>query len=416
MIVEALRELPRTSQRAITFTWVDESIRTPILVFLVLRLVTWLGILAMTQLNPTPLASFMYHNPSGETYFQSIPAGSPFADLVEPWRRWDTAWYAKVAIQGYTDRDSSFVFPPLYPTLMRLLAPVMGGNYILAAETISTIACLIAFLLLFKLVELEFKDNKVLARNTLIVLAAFPTAYYLMAGYTESLFLALTLGAWVAALKKDWLFAGILGFFAALTRLQGAVICFPLAWIAYIQLRESGWRAIVQRIPAVVGAPLGSATYYAYIAINHIGSFDKAFSNEWQLYTRLPWESINAYIIRFQHGWNLLNDWEDRNAIALIVFAVLCLIVTFTQKPSFSLYSWATLCVILMRYHEGPHGESLPQFESAVRYVLSMFPCFIAVGMICQRWRQFLLIPYVYFGATIGWDLLDKFTHWKWVA
>jgi hypothetical protein len=48
------------------------------------------------------------------------------------------------------------------------------------------------------------------------------------------------------------------------------------------------------------------------------------------------------------------------------------------------------------------------------RYVLMLFPCFIAAAMLLKR--VWLLVPYVVLG--IGWhaSLLYHVLHWHWVA
>ncbi len=391
--------------QAIVSVWRNESIRFPTLVFLALRVVTGMAALIMVHNIPAPPPVWLAWNPSGQTFAQALPDNAPLANLVEPWHRYDTAWYVKIAIQGYHPDDPSIVFAPLYPVLIHFLAPFCAGNYVLASLLISNAACLIAFMLLFKLVELEF-GNVALARRTLIILALFPTSYYLVAGYTETLFLALTLGAFLGALRRRWLLAGGLALLASLARLQGAILLLPLGWIAYVQLRESGFRALLARAPVLVGPPLGAAAYMAYVAINNLGAFDAAFADEWQLYTRWPWEVIRAYWQRRISG--PLPDFENDNALALLVLIVLGLIVTFKFRPSYIFYVWTTLALILTRYHEGP------QFESIFRYALLFFPCFIAAGMVLANWYTILL----YGAFTTYWQLilLDRFTHWTWVA
>jgi len=74
--------------------------------------------------------------------------------------------------QCRASHDNSIVFPPLYPALIRLLAPFVADNYVLASLIISNLACLIAFILLFKLIPREFGED-MLATRTLILLAAF---------------------------------------------------------------------------------------------------------------------------------------------------------------------------------------------------------------------------------------------------
>jgi hypothetical protein len=396
--------------------WRDPAVRTSVVIFLLLRIFTSLIAAYVLSVEPAPKPDWLNYdfatgkgNQSGQTYDLAIPSDAPLMSVIAPWHRYDTAWYAKIAIQGYR-ADNSIVIPPLYPTLMRFLALFVGGNYVLAGIIVSNIACLIAFILLYKLIQFEFQDNDLAAR-TLLCLAAFPTAYYLLAPYTEPLFLALTLGAFLSALHKRWWWAALFGFLASLTRLQGAVLILPMAWIAYVQYREQGLlqnlTRNLQRIPAVIAAPLGSVSYLLYLSINQLGSLDAAFANEWRLSTTLPWITIGAYLDRVSQ--HLVHDFESNNAFALILMATLAIIVTFKMRPAYALYVWSTLIIILLRYH-----DNAGQFESAFRYVLLLFPCFIALGMIVRRW--WLWLPYALAGLQWQYHLLNNFLHWRWVA
>ncbi|MBX3063752.1 MAG: hypothetical protein KF726_12295 [Anaerolineae bacterium] len=394
----------------------EESLHIPIIIFLVFRLLTGAAALYMVH-HPTIATPSWVHerNPSGQTFDALIPPTSQLGWLVEPWKRWDTAWYGKIAMTGYR-ADTAIVFPPLYPVLMRLAAPFLSNDYVLAGVVISNICCMIAFILLFKLIRLEFQadgKNSGLATRTLLLMAAFPTGYYLFAAYTESVFLVFVLGAWLSALNRRWWLAGILAALAALTRLQGAVLCLPLFWIAYVQQRDlaprnreallRGWLA---RIPAVIGAPVAMLGYLGYLAINNFGTLEAAYAKEWQLYTRLPFEAFQAFIDRAIHGKTL--PFENDNALALLFLLITGLIVLWRLRPAYSLYVGASLGMILLRYHTGP------QFESMIRYALMFFPCFIVLAMALRKW--WLLAPYLLWGLNWQSILLDRFIHWTWVA
>lgn len=384
----------------------DNAIRVPLLVFLALRLVT--GIAAVISVNNAPAAppDWLWLNSSGQTYNQTMPLDGPLAALIAPWNKYDTAWYAKIAIQGYRAGDPAIVFPPLYPTLIRIVTTFLTpGNDVLAALLISNVVCLIAFVLLFQLARLELGDDRA-ATRALIYLAAFPTAYYLVGGYTESLFLALTLGAFLTAFRKQWWLTGALAALAALTRLQGAILCIPLAWIAYVQLRESGLRAILARVPAAVGGAVGLLSYLAYLAINNLGSFETAYRTEWRLTTRLPFDAIQDFLTRYGLGQTF--SFENDNALALLFIVALGLLVTWKLRPAYALYLWASLGLILLRYHQGP------QFESMIRYTLLFFPCFLVAGKLFSY--GWLVGAYVAGCGQWMLTLLDRFIHWNWVA
>ena len=93
--------------------------------------------------------------------------------------------------------------------------------------------------------------------------------------------------------------------------------------------------------------------------------------------------------------------------------AALGVLVLLRFQRTYALYVWSTLAVILVRYHFG-EGLEGAQFESAIRYVLLLFPCFAAGALILQRPQAFWLTVAVM--ALMQVYLLNDFVHWVWVA
>lgn len=389
----------------ITHLWQRyEAITFPLLVFLLLRLVTGVVAFLVIQQNPVQPAEWIYLNPSGATYALTLPADAPLYSLTSPWHRYDTIWYTKNAMLGYQN-DPGIVFLPLYWLLIRLFMPLSGGNYALASLMVSNLACLAAFLLLYRLVADQFGD-KGLARRTLVCLAAFPTAYYFVAGYNESLFLALALAAFWFALRRQWWLASAAAFLASFTRLQGLVLIVPLVWIAYVHHRDNGWRAWLSRLPVVIATPLGTGLYRLYLHVNGLGPPDAFYASEWHSSTQLPWVSVIRFVERWLGGQTL--PYEGDNAIILIIFIALSLLVFWKLKLYFSIYAGATMIVLLMRYYE------TVQFESMFRYVLQLFPCFIVLAMIFKQ--KGALAVYTIIGIVWQCILLSRFVQWIWVG
>src|SRR5215207_2686237 len=135
--------------------------------------------------------------------------------FVNPWFGWDTISYLGIAILGYR-QDASIAFMPLYPLLIRFTAPIFGGNYLLAALVLSTLFCIIALILMYELFVAMYPE--VNARAAVMMFMTFPTAFFLLAGYTESLFIALVLLFWILARNKQWFWAGAIAGLATLTR------------------------------------------------------------------------------------------------------------------------------------------------------------------------------------------------------
>lgn len=115
------------------------------------------------------------------------------------------------------------MFFPLYPWTIRAFATVFR-NTLVSALAVSTVASLAAAVELYRLAALDYSPG--LARAAVWFLFIFPTSYFLHTDYTESLFLALILGAFLAARDDHWMAAAALGMLAGLTHANGALL-FP---------------------------------------------------------------------------------------------------------------------------------------------------------------------------------------------
>ena len=170
--------------------------------------------------------------------------------LAAPFARWDSVWYLAIAHGGYDHDPTRTAFFPLYPVLVRGVGVVTGSDLI-AGVLISLVAFAVALALLYRLVAIELDDE--LARVTVMLVAFCPMAYFFSAVYSESIYLALSVGCILQARRGRWAWAGILGGVAATSRNGGIVLVVPI-----VLLYLYGPRA--DRPPAAPPAsPLGAA-------------------------------------------------------------------------------------------------------------------------------------------------------------
>jgi hypothetical protein len=376
----------------------------PLMLFICWRMATAVLAIASVNFVPAETPVVIYEDAAGQVYHQALPPDSPLAAIVEPWHRFDTGWYIKNAITGY-QQDQGIVFPLFYPLLIQLTVTVTTGNYVLAALIVSNTAGAISFILLYRLILREFEDIQ-LAQRTLLLLAGFPTAFFMHSGYSESLYLALVLGAFLAALDRRWWLAGLLAALSALTRVQGVIMLFPLAWIAYVRLREPGWRALLLRIPAAVGGPVGLGVHFAFLRLNNLGDMQANYSAGWGSSVSFPGESILVYFNRLVNGQAV--SYETSNFVLLMFFIGLSLMVLRRFRFEYALYMGATLGMLLALKFENE------QFVSTFRHLTMFFPCFILLAMHLKSPRAMFALLTV----TFGWQFLLIFfyTHWIWVA
>jgi hypothetical protein len=162
--------------------------------------------------------------------------GNAWLDL---WGQWDTGWLVSIARGGYSANltahgSANYGFFPLFPALMQGGAWLVGSHFV-AGLIVSNASLIAAGVLLYKLARLDSDERE--ARRAVLFLLLFPLAFLLSAVLTESLYLALALGALYFARKESWLMAAGLGFFTALTRYIGVLLVIPLAW-EYLRSRD----------------------------------------------------------------------------------------------------------------------------------------------------------------------------------
>lgn len=145
--------------------------------------------------------------------------------LVSPFARWDSSWYLLIAQRGYGHDPLRAEFFPLYPLVTRVLGHIVSSDLI--AGIIISLACFaIALVLLYRLAALELDGET--ARVTLLLIAFCPTSLFFSAVYTESLFLALSVGCFLRARRGRWASAAVLGGLAAFARNSGVMLVVPI--------------------------------------------------------------------------------------------------------------------------------------------------------------------------------------------
>ncbi|MDQ3119363.1 MAG: hypothetical protein M3Q89_07340 [Verrucomicrobiota bacterium] len=291
---------------------------------------------------------------------------------LEIWNQWDAMHYLRLAEKGYSatgEERVSLAFFPFYPWLVRA-ANLAARNVHLAAFIVSGAASVAAGLLLQRLARLD--ESRAVARNAVWFLFIFPTSFFLHIGYTESTFLALTLGCFFAARTNRWALAGLLGACAGLTRLNGLMLVPALAVEAFLQYRATrrsnwGWLWI-----GAVG--LG---FLGYLWLNHAVAGDPfAFtsiqSEHWFKKLTPPWVGIREVYLRTTGG-NAIEGLHELFFIGLLfVF-----LIWSARRQRLSYATWIACNLALM--------TSTTFIISVPRYALTLFPIFILMAQSCTQ-------------------------------
>jgi len=147
--------------------------------------------------------------------------------LTDVWARWDSRWFVQIAEHAYSSSQTAAFFP-LYPGVVAVLGRVLLGHYVLAGIVVSLAACAGSFVLFHRLAERRLGLEG--AQRALVYLAIFPTALFFFAGYSESLFLVLTVACFYHMRRRQWLLAGFFGGLASATRVTGVLLFVPYVY------------------------------------------------------------------------------------------------------------------------------------------------------------------------------------------
>jgi hypothetical protein len=326
---------------------------------------------------------------SDQVYLDVEPMTGPVTGwALGVWQRLDTMYYLQIAMVGYSADDGTVVFPPFYPLLIRLVGAVLGGQYLLAALLISSVACVGLLVLVYRTTLAQFDAGA--ARRAVVYQVFFPTAYVLIAPYAESLMLWLMLLAFLWARQDRWWLAGIAAFLATLTRLQAVMLVVPLT---YIYLRRFGLsrhtlfaHVLRPQVLALAAAPAAALGYNLYLAWRGLPVVQSGFAQQWHSILAVPGTDLLIALRELLAGG--INFQRALSLGLVTLFLILTGVALRRLEPEYGLYMAAVLLYTLSRHDLA--GRAL---LSASRHMLVVFPGFVLLGAAGRRpWLHRLIL------------------------
>ena len=314
----------------------------------------------------------------------------PPTSLLAIWNRWDTTHYLDIAEIGYTsstigERHLLIVFFPFYPFLIRLFNLIFN-DYMLSALIVSNLSYALAAFYLYKLALLDYPEETAL--RAVFYFSIFPTAYFLHAGYTESLFSALTIASFYYGRKERWWLAGLVGMLASATRITG-IILLPALILEYLSQKDFQLKSIKKDIIWLIIIPIG---FVSYLIINQITfenplKFLEFQKGHWSKTLAFPWVGISGTwkaISGRPTAYKILVGWAE------FIFGVLGYVLTLWAffirlRPSYIFFMIATWLTL----------TSTSYLLSTPRYALSVFPVFIVLSLLGKREEVNYLITFL---------------------
>ena len=288
---------------------------------------------------------------------------------------WDVQHYLAIAVDGYADQLSMAFFPGV-PLVMRALAQ-LGLPAVEATAAVCALASLVAALAM----------DRLGGQWAAIAWLLAPMAVFTVVGYSEALFCAFGLWAWVLARRGRWWWASLAAAFACTTRISGVFLVGGLILLALTGgeptapgaapcTRTTGPRDRL-RHAAIAALPL--LVVVAFFAHLHdiTGAWDAWFTAQragWDRSWTNPWQSFqNTLFAVDPAAWpeEPTRAWIFRFEIASVVIGLVTVLVALARR------AWAQAGYVLVQLLA---LTTATWFMSVNRGDLLWFPLFIGIG------------------------------------
>ncbi len=331
------------------------------------------------------------------------------------WDHWDTGNFENIALHSYTVPTLTAFFP-LYPVLMRFTVP-FTHNILVTGLIVSNLASLVMSVVLYQLVYEDVGEEQ--ANRAVLYLSLFPSAFFLVAAYNESLFICLTLLGFYAMRHGQWWLAGAFGLLSCLTRSAGVFLMLPFC---YEYLRQHRWQNIRFDSLGVLLIPGGLIIFGLY-CYKHFGDFFifSRVQSGWFRHLELPWygiqESIRAILsssglLSFQGLHNTMQAGTDLFILGLLLLGLFGPWRFPRSQWSYLIYAFA---LYLFLNSVPVIGGATPPYtlKSMIRFLLEIFPAFIILAKIGKS--RFVHMNYLLVAGSIFFFLCTQFLTGHWI-
>lgn len=316
--------------------------------------------------------------------------------LLYPWSNFDGIHYLNIAREGYTNQARFF---PLFPLMIK----VVSSNILISVLLVSIIFFFSLFFLK-KLIEMDF--SKKIAKRSIFNLLLFPTSFFFVSVYSESLFLLLSVLSFYFVRKEKWFLASLCAMLLMTTRFVGLAIVPALIYEFFISEvnRKKGLYFLIIPLGLIAYSIFnyirwGSLFYYI-LAQGELGNNRSVSSII--LFPQTIYRYIKIFI-------NVpLNTYEWGIAaleLGSFIFASYLLFIAWKKgvRRSYIIFALINFAIAI----------STGTFSALPRYILVIFPVFIALALVKNKaW----ITVYTILSPVLLFILLMLFSRWYFVA
>lgn len=307
------------------------------------------------------------------------------------WGNFDGIYYLYIARAGYTIDNSGFF--PLYPLLVRIFSIGESSIQFYIALILSSLFFLLSLIIFYKLIKLDYSGN--IAISAILAILVFPTSFFLASIYSESLFLFLLVSSFYFARKGNWILASVFGILLTSTRVVGIAILPALLFEFYLQEKT----LLSKKILPLLLTPLGIIAYSWFNLVNFGNSLQfikvqgAVLNNRSVDQIVLFPQTVFRYLkILITTPVSIYEWWVALLELSSFVFAGVLLYIAWKKRVRLSYLLLSTLALLI--------PASTGTFSGLPRYILVLFPMFIVLALIKNKWIKFtyfVLAPIILF-------------------
>ncbi|MEU4428226.1 hypothetical protein AB0F81_47045 [Actinoplanes sp. NPDC024001] len=316
---------------------------------------------------------------------------------------WDGGWFLRVAMDGYpqgytydangTLQGSELAFFPVYPMLIRAGA-ALGIEPSTAALAVAWLASIGAAIALHLLGTSLY--GKRAGWALVAICCSAPASVVLSMAYSESIYIALVAGMLVAAHRRVWWAAGLLGLATALSRPTGAAAAIALAVAALLAVRESrkqAWRPLTAAAVALAGVPL----FLGWVAwrVGEPSAWFKIQTAGWGTSFDFGSSTLDFLRTTLRTG----DGWIPMSVALILLVALAAAGVALAQKPWLPLAVYGVIAMILV-YGQAGFYHSKPRLLLPV--LLTLLPAVVAASRARPRVAVLSIVAWALFGLWYG--------------
>jgi hypothetical protein len=308
--------------------------------------------------------------------------------FLDRWTQWDVDHLIDIARYGYGGDPAKPAdvglpgFFPGFPLTVRAVHLVVP-DWRLAALLVSFAAGAVAMTALARLGDRDHPAGT--GPRAVVALLLCPVALFLFAGYSEALFLAFALPAWLLARQGRWAPAALCGFAAGGVRITGLFLAVAL--VAEFCTGQHGARVRRWRqAPWLVVPFLAPLAYWAYLwrRTGDLDAWQAAQEKGWGRTTVWPWQSWQT---TWDAAFHMHNEFTGAFRVELAAAAIgVLLTIWLLVKRRWAESTYVGLQVAAL--------TTSAYYLSIGRAALLWWPLWLAIGAfgVRHRWAYLVLL------------------------